>query len=121
MSALLSLRELQVSQGERALLRMATLDLVAGQCTALVGESGSGKSLTVQALLSLLPHGLTSKGHMRFDGVDVPLDSPRHRALAGHGLAWVPQDPLASLHPLKRIGAQLVETLRAVRGMSTLR
>jgi peptide/nickel transport system ATP-binding protein len=119
MSVLLSLRDLVVSDAARTLLRLPSLDLHRGECTALVGESGSGKSLTVQALLSLLPHGLGATGTLTFDGRDVALASSAHRALAGHGLAWVPQDPLASLHPLKRVGAQLVETLRAVRGLAT--
>ncbi|MGY3266563.1 ATP-binding cassette domain-containing protein [Lysobacter sp. HA35] len=119
MTALLTLRDLDVRAGERRLLALPQLELRAGECTALVGESGSGKSLTVQSLLALLPHGLHARGTLTFDGRDIALDSTAHRALAGHGLAWVPQDPLASLHPLKRVGAQLVETLRAVRGLSS--
>ncbi|GAB1595164.1 ATP-binding cassette domain-containing protein [Lysobacter claricitrinus] len=119
MSALLTLRDLDVRAGERRLLALPQLDLHAGECTALVGESGSGKSLTVQSLLALLPHGLQARGVLSFDGRDIALDSPAHRALAGHGLAWVPQDPLASLHPLKRVGVQLVETLRVVRGLAS--
>jgi ABC-type glutathione transport system ATPase component len=117
MSPVLTLRELEVRHAKRTLLRLPSLELRAGECTALVGESGSGKSLTVQALLAQLPRGLDATGRLRVDGVDVPLASPAHRALAGRGLAWVPQDPLASLHPLTRVGAQIVETLRAVRGL----
>lgn len=118
MPALLALRDLEVRAGDRRLLALPALDLHAGGCTALVGESGSGKSLTVQALLALLPQGLAARGRLVFDGRDLALGAPAHRALAGHGLAWVPQDPLASLHPFKRIGTQLVETLRVVRGLS---
>jgi len=118
MTPLLALHGLEVGTATQTLLRLPALELHAGQCTALVGESGSGKSLTVQALLGLLPHGLAATGALVFDGRDIALGSPAHRALAGHGIAWVPQDPLASLHPLKRIGTQLVETLRAVRGLA---
>jgi peptide/nickel transport system ATP-binding protein len=117
MSTVLTVRGLEVRHASHTLLRLPLLELRAGECTALVGESGSGKSLTVQALLAQLPRGLDATGRLRVDGVDIPLASPAHRALAGRGLAWVPQDPLASLHPLKRVGAQLVETLRAVRGL----
>ncbi|TZF87868.1 ATP-binding cassette domain-containing protein [Cognatilysobacter lacus] len=115
---ILSLRSLEVRDRQRTLLQLPSLDLHASRCTALVGESGSGKSLTVQALLGLLPIGLVATGYLVVDGNAIALGSPAHRALAGHGLAWVPQDPLASLHPLKRVGAQLAETLRAARGLA---
>ncbi|KFN44149.1 ATP-binding cassette domain-containing protein [Arenimonas oryziterrae] len=93
------------------------LDLATGACLGLVGESGSGKSLTALALIGLLPPGLSARGELRFDGREIPLDSPAHRALRGRQLAWMPQDPLASLHPLRRVGAQLVESLRVLRGL----
>ena len=118
MTPVLALRDLEVAAGARTLLRLPSLALQAGACTALVGESGSGKSLTVQSLLGLLPHGLAARGALAVDGRDVALGSAAHRALAGHGLAWVPPDPRASLHPLKRIGAQLTETLCHVRGLA---
>ena len=118
MTAVLSLHDLEVRDSNRTLLKLSSLELRRGECTALVGESGSGKSLTAQALLGLLPAGLQATATLVFEGQDVRLGSPAHRALAGHGIAWVPQDPLASLHPLKRVGAQLVETLRAVRGLA---
>ena len=117
MSALVALQALEVRAGTQVLLALPRLALHAGECAALVGESGSGKSLTVQALLGLLPHGLDARGALQFDGRAIVLGSPAHRALAGRGLAWVPQDPLATLHPLQRVGAQLVETLRVLHGL----
>ncbi|SDZ27295.1 peptide/nickel transport system ATP-binding protein [Lysobacter sp. yr284] len=117
MSALLELRELRVSVPGRELLGPLDLDLCAGQCLGVVGESGSGKSLAALSLLGLLPPPLRAQGRLRVDGADLALDSPAHARLRGRTLAWVPQDPLASLHPLRRVGAQLVETLRAVRGL----
>ncbi|QWP77303.1 ABC transporter ATP-binding protein [Lysobacter sp. K5869] len=122
MSALLELRDLTVEAAERgraprALLGPLDLQLHAGQCLGVVGESGSGKSLTALSLLGLLPAPLRARGQLRVDGAEVGLDSAQHARLRGRTLAWVPQDPLASLHPLRRVGAQLAETLRAVRGM----
>ncbi|MEI2432051.1 ABC transporter ATP-binding protein [Lysobacter yananisis] len=117
MSALLELRELRVSLPGRELLGPLDLELRAGQCLGVVGESGSGKSLTALSLLGLLPPPLRAQGRLRVDGADIALASPAHARLRGRTLAWVPQDPLASLHPLRRVGAQLVETLRAVRGL----
>ena len=109
----LSLRTLDVFAGERRLLGPLDLDLAPGRCLGVVGESGSGKSLTALSLLGLLPAGLRATGTLAHDGADCALGSRTHAALRGRVLGWVPQDPLASLHPLRSVGAQLRETLRA--------
>ena len=108
----LSLRQLAVDVGARRLLGPLDLDLLPGQCLGVVGESGSGKSLTALSLLGLLPPGLRATGALSCDGADIALGSRAHVALRGRRLAWVPQDPLAALHPLRTVGAQLIETLR---------
>ena len=113
----LVIEALQVRAGARTLLGPMDLDLQAGECLGLVGESGSGKSLTVLSLLGLLPPGLQATGTLRLDGVAIALSSPAHRALRGRAIAWMPQDPQASLHPLRSVGAQLCESLRALRGL----
>ncbi|WP_374473345.1 ATP-binding cassette domain-containing protein [Arenimonas sp.] len=114
----LRLTGLEVHAGERRLLGPLDLALPAGECLALVGESGSGKSLTVAALLGLLPPGLAARGRLHVgQGADIALGSPEHAALRGRYLAWVPQDPQASLHPLRTVGAQLRESLRVLRGL----
>ena len=109
----LSLRQLEVHVGSRRLLGPLDLELVPGQCLGVVGESGSGKSLTALSLLGLLPAGLRATGALANDGADIVLTSRLHAALRGRALAWVPQDPLAALHPLRTVGAQMRETLRA--------
>jgi ABC-type glutathione transport system ATPase component len=112
----LSLRALEVHAGARRLLGPLELDLVAGHCLGVVGESGSGKSLTALSLLGLLPPGLRATGTLAHADGTLVLDArvaPAHAALRGRMLGWVPQDPLAALHPLRTIGAQLIETLRA--------
>ncbi len=117
MSARLALRGLQVSAGGQRLLGPLDLDIAPGQCLGLVGESGSGKSLTVLSLLGLLPPGLQARGELLVDGGRYELGSPAHRALRGRVIAWMPQDPQASLHPLRTVGAQLLESLRVLRGI----
>ena len=117
MTPRLALEGLQVRTATRTLLGPLDLDLRAGECLGLVGESGSGKSLTVLSLLGLLPPGLTATGALRLDASTIALDSKAHRALRGRAVAWMPQDPQASLHPLRSVGAQLCETLRALRGL----
>ena len=117
MTPRLALEGLQVRAGTRWLLGPVDLDLRAGECLGLVGESGSGKSLTVLSLLGLLPPGLTATGTLRLDGQALALDSRQHRALRGRAIAWMPQDPQASLHPLRSVGSQLCESLRVLRGL----
>jgi peptide/nickel transport system ATP-binding protein len=100
-----------------SLLHGLDLDLHGGECVGLVGESGSGKSLTALALLGLLPAGLRASGDLLHEGRGIELGSKQHAALRGRVLGWVPQDPLAALHPLRTVGAQLRETLRVLRGL----
>lgn len=111
----LALRGLQVRLcgAANALLGPLDLQLHAGQCVGVVGESGAGKSLTTLALLGLLPPGLHAQGVLQVDGEPVALDSRAHRSLRGRMLAWVPQDALAALHPLRKVGAQMHECLHA--------
>jgi ABC-type microcin C transport system duplicated ATPase subunit YejF len=115
MSALLQLRGLTVSTPARQLLGPLDLDVQAGGCTAIIGESGSGKSLTAQSLIGLLPAGLRAGGELHFDGRAIAWAGRDHAALRGRRLAWMPQDPQASLHPLRRVGDQLRESLRVLR------
>ena len=117
MSSLLGLRGLEVSAGGRRLLGPLDLDLAAGECLGLVGESGSGKSLTVLSLLGLLPAGLAARGTLSWQGQALAAGGRGHVALRGRAIAWMPQDPQASLHPLRRVGAPLVESLRVLRGL----
>lgn len=63
---------------------------------ALVGQSGSGKSLTLKALLGMLPHGMECE--LKIDG-DFTLK-------AGESVAFVPQNPFTSLSPLTKIKHQ---------------
>ena len=117
MSELLSLAGLEVDSGGRRLLGPLDLAMAPGECLGLVGESGSGKSLTVGALLGLLAPGLAARGTLAWQGRTLALGGREHAALRGRAIAWMPQDPQASLHPLRRVGAPLVESLRLLRGL----
>ena len=112
------LSDLRIDAGQDELLRGLSLELHGGEYIGLVGESGSGKSLTSLALLNLLPRGLRASAGLRVDGQSIAFGSPAHDALRGRMFGLVPQDPLAALHPLRSVGAQLIETLRVARGMS---
>jgi len=84
-----------------------------GKTLAIVGESGSGKSVTAQAIMGLLDRRLSSvTGHAWLDGRDlVAMDDDEVRHERGSRMAMIFQDPMSSLHPFYRIGAQLSEAV----------
>jgi peptide/nickel transport system ATP-binding protein len=87
--------------------------LAPGRTLGIVGESGSGKTVSALALMGLLGRGARVSGRAELDGMDLlSLDRERMRALRGEELAMVFQDPLSALHPLHRVGWQIVEAIR---------
>ena len=123
---LLSIENLDVSfrdeeGGETRAARGVTLSLERGEVLGIVGESGSGKSSVAMSVARLLPSppAFYPKGRIFFDGEEV-LSMPlaRLRALRGRRIGVVFQDPMGSLSPLHRIGAQLVETILLHEKMS---
>ena len=92
-----------------------------GECLGLIGESGSGKSVTALSLLGLVPSppGRIVDGGIFFENEDlVCANLERLRALRGDKIAYVFQDPMASLHPLFPIGEQIVESIRTHNSIS---
>ncbi|WFE75031.1 dipeptide/oligopeptide/nickel ABC transporter permease/ATP-binding protein [Roseinatronobacter sp. S2] len=92
-----------------------SLDLKPGECLGLIGESGSGKSVTALSVMGLVasPPGVITGGAVRLEGQDL-IGAPYEvlRALRGRKVAYIFQDPLSTLHPLYRIGDQLIEAIR---------
>jgi oligopeptide/dipeptide ABC transporter ATP-binding protein len=90
-----------------------------GEVFGVAGESGSGKTMSMLALLGLLPDGAVVGGSVRFDGRDLLTLSPsQRRDLAGRELAMVFQDPMTSLHPMLTVGRQLTEHVQRHLGLS---
>ena len=92
----------------------------AGTTLGIVGESGSGKSVS-----SLTTLGLTRarnsriEGRIMFEGEDlVAMDDDQLRRLRGNDIAMIFQDPLSSLHPFYKVGAQLIEAVQTHRKVS---
>jgi peptide/nickel transport system ATP-binding protein len=94
-----------------------SFEIPPGRTLGIVGESGSGKSVCALSAMGLIRgQGARVRGRILFEGVDLlALPEERMRALRGEELAMVFQDPLSSLHPLLRVGYQLIEALRAHR------
>ncbi len=121
--SLLSIRNLSVefataSGGFRA-VDSVDLDVDAGEVMAIVGESGSGKSVTMLALMGLLPWTATvTADQLQFDGHDLTQLGPgARRRIVGKDLAMIFQEPMSSLNPCFQVGWQIKEALRFHLGM----
>lgn len=119
--ALLTVRDLSVryrtSRGTVHALSNFDLTLRAGERLGVAGESGSGKSTLGLALMRLHDASTTTvEGSVVFDGQDVLSASPDQvRALRGPGMSMVFQDAMTALDPVRTIGSQIVEGIRAHR------
>jgi oligopeptide/dipeptide ABC transporter ATP-binding protein len=93
-----------------------------GQVFGIAGESGSGKTISVLALLGLLPEGAQVEGSAMFDGQDLlRLGRRAMRDVRGTEIAMVFQDPMTSLHPMLTIEKQLTEHVRYHLGLSAVK
>jgi peptide/nickel transport system permease protein len=98
-----------------------TLSVKPGECLGIIGESGSGKSVTALSVMGLVasPPGLITGGSAHYQGKDL-IGAPyrKLRTLRGREVAYIFQDPLATLHPLYRVGDQLIEAISVHRSIS---
>jgi peptide/nickel transport system ATP-binding protein len=121
---LLEIRDLQVAfrtrEGVVRAVNDVTLALDRGRTLGLVGESGSGKTVTVLTILGLTRSANAEiAGEVLLDGVDLlRLPQSALREIRGRRVAMIFQDPLSSLHPMHRVGWQIVEAIRAHRRVS---
>ena len=96
-----------------------SLTIGRGGSLGLVGESGSGKTLTALASIDLLPSvARITGGEVKIGGTDV-VGASRSvlRSLRGSEVGVVFQDPLSGLNPALRVGEQIAERIRYVRGL----
>ncbi len=109
--------ETQFHVGKRVYkaVNKVSLSLNPGECLGLIGESGSGKSVTALSVMGLVasPPCVITGGAVRLEGRDL-IGAPYEllRSLRGKRVAYIFQDPLSTLHPLYRIGDQLIEAIR---------
>jgi len=90
-----------------------------GEVLAIVGESGSGKSVSMLAVMGLLPDTATiTADEMRYDGQDLLRLSPAdRRRIIGREITMIFQEPIASLNPSFTVGFQIEEVLRINLGL----
>ncbi len=116
---MLSVQDLTVSviTGEQPLdiTRAVSFDIGPGEILGVVGESGCGKSMTSLAIMGLLPSKqiAVQSGRVLLDGSDITHLTPDQRVDVGlSGVSMIFQEPMTSLNPVMRVGAQIMEALR---------
>ena len=113
---------LEVRQNHLANTVLSGVDLSIniGEIHGLVGDSGAGKSMLAKAILGILPTATKIRnGKIQFDGKDITrLDRKQRRHLASRHIAMIPQDPMTSLNPVRRVGKQVCDVLQLHIGMS---
>ena len=104
----------RTSRGTIRAVEDVSFSLEKGKTLGLAGESGSGKSTLGLSLMRLVPYpGVIVNGHIRINQTDVTeLPEPRMRSVRGGKVAYIFQDPMTSLNPVKRISAHFLELIR---------
>ncbi|HEV2504823.1 MAG TPA: ABC transporter ATP-binding protein [Mesorhizobium sp.] len=121
--ALLEIKNLTVSfdtsSGPFMAVKGIDLSIEPREVLAIVGESGSGKSVSMLAVMGLLPPSATVKAdRMSFNGTDLlALDPAERRKIIGKDISMIFQEPIASLNPCFTAGYQIEEVLRVHMGM----
>jgi peptide/nickel transport system ATP-binding protein len=111
---ILEVKNLSVSFDGRKVVENISYSLQRGRTLGIVGESGSGKSVSTMALMGLLPKNATVEGSALLDGQTdlLSLDETGFRSVRGSRIAMIFQEPMTSLNPVQKCGAQVVEMLR---------
>ena len=115
MGPLLSIKDLTVVVGGKALVDGVSFDVPQGKIVAIAGGSGSGKTTIGLTILRLLPPALGIKqGSIVFEGQDLlGLSREEMRQQRGARIGMIFQEPLSAFDPLFTIGGQLDEALAA--------
>ena len=111
MSELLSFRSLYARDERHAILAGLSLHVNRGETVAIVGESGCGKTMSIGALLSILPDDvLITSGSIIFDGEDVLKYSGKERMARLYSrIGFVPQNTSDSLYPLMTVSKVMTD------------
>lgn len=122
MTHLLEVEELHIgfASGRRRVTPVdgVSLTLSRGEALGIAGESGSGKSLTLKAIIGLLPPGAIVDGGLRF-ALDGEAPIPYTPAeVHGHGISIIFQEPMTALNPTMRVGDLVAEGPRIHLGLN---
>ena len=124
MTPLLTVEDVHVSfttrHGVVNALRGVSFAVDQGETLGIVGESGSGKSVTALAVMRLLDRaGRVTSGRIRFRGEDITAAGRSvMQPLRGAAMSMIFQNPRAALNPIRPIGDQIADVLRAHNDIS---
>lgn len=112
---ILTYESVEISFGGRTVVQDVNFSLKSGEILGLVGESGSGKSTLIKAAMGLLgSDGLVTKGDIRYMGQNIlNIPEKEKRKVRGAKIGMIFQDAGASLCPIRTIGEQIYESMRA--------
>ncbi|MBY2915364.1 ABC transporter ATP-binding protein [Rhizobium leguminosarum] len=115
---ILSVRDLTVvlrrNEESIPIVQSTSFDVRKGEIFGLVGESGSGKSLSLRAIMRLLPQQMQITGEILWRDRDVlKLDEKELRKVRGGEISMIFQEPMTALNPVLTIGRQISESLKA--------
>lgn len=118
MEKVLEVKDLHISFktffGEVEAVRGISFDVGKQETVAIVGESGCGKSVTANSIMQLLPMppAFYKAGEIYFNGENLLDKTDKEmRSIRGNHIGMVFQDPMTSLNPTMKVGAQIVEGL----------
>ena len=127
--SILEVRDLRVEfdtyGGVVQAVRGVNLELKRGKTLAIVGESGCGKSVSMQAMMGLIPMppGRITSGSVKLNGQEILGQTLLKSAspIRGKEIGMIFQDPMSSLNPTMTLGKQISETLRYHEGYDAKR
>lgn len=116
--ALLEVENLSVTFGGFRAVDGLSLTLDEGDVLGVVGESGSGKTVSMLAIMGLIPYpGIVSADRLLFDNIDLLALTPgERRRITGYDVAMIFQEPMTSLNPCFTAGFQIAEALKVHQG-----
>ena len=119
-SKILTYDSVEISFDRKAVVHDVSFSLASGEILGLVGESGSGKSTLIKAAMGLLgSDGLVTRGNICYMGQNIlDISEKEKRKIRGAKIGMIFQDAGASLSPIRTIGDQIYESMRAHENVS---
>ena len=118
MNNLLSVKNLkaniELKEGVLHAVRGIDIEINDNDSLGIVGESGSGKSMSMRAIMGLLPENASFSGEINFNGIDLTkLKEKGWELIRGNQIAAVNQNPSSNLNPIIKIGKQMYDAILA--------